>query len=269
MGGILFGHRGAAFEAPENTMAGFRHAVAEGVRAIELDVRLTRDGELAVAHDASLARTAGMDRAVADIDSAELRAVDASKGCAAWKGPGDVGVPLLGEVLAELNASVDDWQIEIKTDLPARLERVCALVSDIVAAEGLDDRVVVTSWDPLALEIMLARHPRLRRGLIAWYRDGRGPELGTAPVATASRVREAAEDLAEARRLRAYNACIPLRTSSKSAVDLAHAAGMTVTGWLGDSEEQLEELVGWGVEMITSNVPGFALPWLRRRGFCS
>ena len=50
---ILFGHRGAAGEAPENTLTGFAHAVRVGVRAFELDVHLTLDGELVVIHDNS------------------------------------------------------------------------------------------------------------------------------------------------------------------------------------------------------------------------
>jgi glycerophosphoryl diester phosphodiesterase len=57
-------------------------------------------------------------------------------------------------------------------------------------------------------------------------------------------------------------------TSTKALSDAAHKAGLTVTGWLGDSEEQLEALLDWDVEMITTNVPGFALPYLRSRGFC-
>ncbi|HOX32227.1 MAG TPA: glycerophosphodiester phosphodiesterase family protein [Spirochaetales bacterium] len=267
MDGIVFGHRGAAFEAPENTMAGFRHAVAEGVRAIELDVHLSRDGRLAVVHDASLRRTVGLEREVGEFTRAELRAMRASLLPAGWTGAGDVGIPGLEEVLAEFRGPVRDWQIEIKTDAPARLEAVCGLVADLVEAEGLEGRAVVTSWDPVALEIMLERYPRIRRGFIGWYRSGSSP----APerVATAAPPRSAEEDLATARRLGAYNACIPVMTSSKAAVDAAHAAGMTVTGWLGDSEPQLEALLDWGVEMITTNRPGFALPWLRGRGFCA
>jgi glycerophosphoryl diester phosphodiesterase len=248
MGGTVFGHRGAAFEAPENTMAGFRAAIGAGVVAFELDVHLTLDGKLAVIHDESLARTTGIDGLVADFNSAELRGMDASKGLKGWQGSGDAGIPGLDEVVAAFKDAIGEWQIEIKTDTPARLERVCGLLSPFLAAEGIADRTVVTSWDPVALEIMLDRYPAIRRGFIGWYETG--------------------ADLATALRLKSYNACIPVMTSSKAISDAAHEAGMTVTGWLGDSAAQLDALLEWKVEMITTNAPSFALPYLRRRGFC-
>jgi glycerophosphoryl diester phosphodiesterase len=247
MGGTVFGHRGAAFEAPENTMAGFRHAIAEGVTAFELDVHLTRDGNLAVIHDESLKRTAGIDRAVGDFTSDELRRMDASKGIHGWEGGGDVGIPPLGEVVSAFKDVVREWQIEIKTDRPERLARVCGLLASLLDSEGIVGKTVVTSWDPVALEIMLENRPEIRRGFIGWYKD--------------------LADLETAHRLKSYNACIPVMTSAKTVSDAAHAAGMTVTGWLGDSPGQLDELLGWGVEMITTNVPGMALPYLAARGF--
>ena len=53
----LIGHRGARGEAPENTLSGFRHLRALGVRAVEFDIHLSADGELMVIHDAELSRT--------------------------------------------------------------------------------------------------------------------------------------------------------------------------------------------------------------------
>jgi glycerophosphoryl diester phosphodiesterase len=54
---ILIAHRGGALEAPENTMAAFRHAIHIGMRFVELDTQMTRDGELVVIHDETLDRT--------------------------------------------------------------------------------------------------------------------------------------------------------------------------------------------------------------------
>lgn len=246
--GIVFGHRGAAFEAPENTLAGFHHAAAEGVTAFELDVHLTLDGKLAVIHDESLQRTVGIDRKVGEFTIDELRGMKASAGLAGWRGSGDVGIPALTTVLSTFKKHIREWQIEIKTDTPSRLEIVCDLLVALMEEAGITERTVVTSWDPVAVALMLSRYPSVRRGFIGWYKDE--------------------TDLKTALRLGAYNACIPVMTSSKAIADAAHKAGLTVTGWLGDSEEQLETLLEWKVEMITSNVPGFALPYLRKRGFC-
>ena len=74
---LVIGHRGNAAHAPENTLESFDQAVALGVDALELDVRLTRDGVPFVIHDPTLARTAGRADAVAAITAAALERADA------------------------------------------------------------------------------------------------------------------------------------------------------------------------------------------------
>lgn len=76
-GRFVIAHRGNAVQAPENTLESFRQAVALGVDAIELDVRLTRDGVAVVIHDPTLGRTTDRGDAVADISFARLRRADA------------------------------------------------------------------------------------------------------------------------------------------------------------------------------------------------
>jgi len=70
----VIGHRGAAAYAPENTLASFREARRRGATWVEIDVKLTRDGVPIVMHDASLKRTMGIDRLVAEMSRAELPA---------------------------------------------------------------------------------------------------------------------------------------------------------------------------------------------------
>ena len=55
----IFGHRGAAGEAPENTIAGARHAISRGTRYVEIDLRLSADNQLVIVHDNSTERTCG------------------------------------------------------------------------------------------------------------------------------------------------------------------------------------------------------------------
>jgi glycerophosphoryl diester phosphodiesterase len=76
-GRFVIGHRGNAIHAPENTLESFRQAVALGVDAIELDVRVTRDGVPVVIHDPTLGRTTDRGDGVADISLAGLRRADA------------------------------------------------------------------------------------------------------------------------------------------------------------------------------------------------
>src|SRR3954470_13597201 len=96
----LIAHRGESADAPENTMAAFLLAWERRVGAIELDVHLTRDGELIVSHDADTRRTTGTSKVIKDSTLDELRPLDAGR----WKGPRWAGerMPTLGEALATI-----------------------------------------------------------------------------------------------------------------------------------------------------------------------
>src|SRR4029077_218778 len=74
---LVVGHRGSPAQRPENTMPSFELAVEQGVDAIELDVHLTADGQLAVVHDATLERTTDLSGSVAHMTMDAIRAADA------------------------------------------------------------------------------------------------------------------------------------------------------------------------------------------------
>ena len=119
----LLAHRGASAEAPENTAAALRLAWTLGVGGAEIDVRLTRDGEVVLMHDARLDRTTNGDGALSGYAWEELRPFDAG----AWKGDRWRGepVPRLVDILRERPAGFDLY-IELKEGgaLPARLAGV-------------------------------------------------------------------------------------------------------------------------------------------------
>ena len=75
----IVAHRGASGEAPENTLAAYRRALAIGVDAVELDVHLSADGEVVVIHDFMLGRTADGSGLVGDLPFAALRRLDAGR----------------------------------------------------------------------------------------------------------------------------------------------------------------------------------------------
>jgi glycerophosphoryl diester phosphodiesterase len=73
----IFAHRGASAHAPENTLAAFELAVAQGADGIELDAKLSADGHVVVIHDATVDRTTDQRGRVKDMSLAELRSLDA------------------------------------------------------------------------------------------------------------------------------------------------------------------------------------------------
>ncbi len=119
----LLGHRGAAFEAPENTLAGFAYAWRNGVRSFELDVRLSADQQLVILHDESLERTTGIQRKVGELSAAQLTELNAPGLFPDW--PEKATIPLLEEVLRAYSRDLKSWEIEIKTTTPENLEIIC------------------------------------------------------------------------------------------------------------------------------------------------
>ena len=133
-------HRGASHAHPENTLAAFRAAWTLGVEAVELDVHVTKDGEVVVIHDATTKRTGGVDchrarlgarcdRAVADQTLAELRTLDVGAG---------ERIPTLAEALATIPSGRTLF-VEIKTarETARTIGRVIGVRKD-VALQGFD-----------------------------------------------------------------------------------------------------------------------------------
>ena len=113
-GGIIFiGHRDAAGEAPENTLAAFQRGLDIGVDAVELDVHLSKDDELVVIHDPHIERISDGTGIVRDLMFADIRRVNAA---AKFKGGIDYGaqrIPTLQEVY-DLVATRGKIHVEIK-----------------------------------------------------------------------------------------------------------------------------------------------------------
>jgi glycerophosphoryl diester phosphodiesterase len=96
----IVGHRGASYDAPENTMASFKLGYQQKADADELDIYLTKDGKIVVMHDANTARTAGVSNKLATSTFDDLRKLDAGQ-WGKWKGKGfSEKIPSLDEVLA-------------------------------------------------------------------------------------------------------------------------------------------------------------------------
>jgi glycerophosphoryl diester phosphodiesterase len=237
---ILYGHRGAKGEAPENTLTGFAYAQQLGVTAFELDVHLAADGELVVIHDARVDRTTNSRGPVSGFTSRELAALDARAAFPAWPEP--AGVPRLVDVL-DAFAGTQSFQIEIKTASPVVLEAVAQKLVALIGQYNIAGRTEISSFDPAALAIVRRIAPEISCAYIGAY--------------------DTPEFLATALSLGCAGACIPHKTSTRATVDEAHAAGLHVTGWLGDTPLELRLLLDWGVESITSDFPSVALKVLQ------
>ncbi len=229
---LVVGHRGGRGDGwpPENTLAAFTQARAQGARAIELDVRTCAGGSVVVFHDDTLARmTRGRDtRRVSDVPEDELLRIDLGRGAT---------VPLLRDVLAWARHEDVAVNVEMKHDVPSRRLLARETVA-IVAASGTD--VVVSSFDPLLLALAAAYRPSLSRAFLTQHEQ-----------------RIWVDALQEAMRPGLVTALHLERTQCKPAL-LARCRrrGLRVGVWTVNDPAEARNLVRMGAASIITDRPG-------------
>lgn len=229
---LRIAHRGASGEAPEHTRAAFRRALEYQVDMIELDVHLSRDGELVVIHDDDLGRTTNGAGRVRDLDLAGLRALDAG----AW-----FGAPFAGERILTLGEVIDRiggtrLNVELKSARPDWRNQALRLV-DILRRTDRVDSTVVSCFDPEALAVVRDVEPDARLGLLWAQTD-----------------MDAAWDWAERLRATSFHPHWTLATAATLAA--AHHRQLAVLVWTVNEVALMGQLVTAGVDGIISDFPG-------------
>ncbi|BAU27312.1 glycerophosphoryl diester phosphodiesterase [Aneurinibacillus soli] len=148
---LIYAHRGASATHPENTMPAFAAALRQGATGIELDVQLTRDGELVVFHDWSLKRIFGKPGHIRDYTLAELRRFDAGR----WFDSrfAGISIPTLNDVLDRAAAKSIMLNIELKNFF-SFANGIEQKVSEAIARHNLQDQTVISTFNPLSLELL-------------------------------------------------------------------------------------------------------------------
>lgn len=154
-------HRGASWDAPENSLAAIEKAISQGADYIELDVQQTAEGTLVLIHDRDLLRVAGDRRAIWDIDYEELAQLDAGS----WFSPLFAGepVPTLAAAV-ELIRGRAQLYLEVKT-APAMPTLVVDTIAELQRLDFVDD-TVIAALSPRVLNQVLALEPTIRTSLL-------------------------------------------------------------------------------------------------------
>ena len=158
----IFGHRGASGYAPENTIEAFRLAAEMGADGVELDVQMTRDGELVVAHDETVDRVSNGSGRIAGMTLRELKKLRFNRMHPEY---GEAEIPTLKEVFELLKPTTLDINIELKNsliDYPGLEKRVI----DLVGAAFDPERVIFSSFNHASMLRVKAIDPRLVCGLL-------------------------------------------------------------------------------------------------------
>lgn len=217
---IITGHRGSLGTEPENTLRSFRRAVADGCDEIELDLRVSADGELVIMHDATVDRTTSGTGEVASLTLAELRALDAGLG---------EQVPTWAEAVAAIDVR---FQAEVKAEAAVPL-----LAQSLKADRSLAERTLVTSFHPEILLAVREAFPDVTTGHIF----GRTPEI----AAVVARTRAAGASWA---------LCGIAGLTAEGVAEI-HAAGLLATAWPVPDAATLAEATALGVDGITTDHP--------------
>lgn len=235
---LIYGHRGAKGEAPENTLTSFRRCLEQGVRRCELDLHLSRDGELMVIHDPTLKRTTGRRGKVSEHDAQELMTYDARLGGPGWVQP--CPIPRLAELFEQCD--FEHWQLEVKSASRVRAERTVLAIRELAERYELQRRITVTSSSRTMLRALERLTPDLSRGLVAEY-------AWLDPLKVA---RNYGCDLLALN----WTLCTPERLLK------AQQQGLHVSVWTVNEPALMRRLADFGVDSLITDFPGLAIATL-------
>ncbi|MBM6875538.1 glycerophosphodiester phosphodiesterase [Fusobacterium mortiferum] len=165
----IFAHRGYSGKYPENTMIAFKKALEYGVDGIELDVQLTKDGEVVIIHDETIDRTTTGKGFVVDYTYEELEKFDASF---KFKDLGFNKIPTLREYFQLVKDYDIVTNVELKTGINEYLgieEKVWELIKEY----NLEEKVIISSFNHFSVMRMKKIAPQLKYGFLSedWIID--------------------------------------------------------------------------------------------------
>jgi glycerophosphoryl diester phosphodiesterase len=229
---IVIGHRGAAGEAPENTLASFELALDQGAEGIELDVHITKDGEIVVCHDHTLDRTTNGSGLICEQTMEEMGRLDAG----AWFSDSFRGerVPLLREVFDLVPAGIL-INVEVKHAYEGLMEQ--ALLSFLRESDRMDD-VVISSFDHKCIRRMKQAEPAVKVGLLY----------------AANLIDHAA--YAQQMGIDVFSLHPHYHSIGKEDVDGAGAAELAVYPYTVNHVEDYKRMIAYGVTGIITDYPG-------------
>jgi glycerophosphoryl diester phosphodiesterase len=241
---LILAHRGARRQAPENTMAAFRLAAEMGADGVELDVQLSKDGEAVVIHDFNVDRTTNGSGPVKDLTLVELQRLDAGSWYSAEYAT--QRIPTLAQVLQEFGPRLI-LNIELKKAIP-HANGLEAEVVRLIEDTNLTSRVIISSFNPLALWRVRRLNPNMSTGLLyepdqPIYLRGRWLQPLVQPQALHPRWDMINEQF----------------------VTRSHQHGLAVRPWTCNEPDAMRRLIDWHADAIITDCPDLLYDLLNSR----
>jgi glycerophosphoryl diester phosphodiesterase len=231
----VWAHRGASAYAPENTLEAFQLAIDQGAEGIELDVQLTSDGVLVVAHDERLERVSNGSGWIYEHSLKELRGLDFSK---AYPNYAITRIPTLEEVYDLVKPTDLIVNVEIKkgiVDYKGIEEKLILLEKKM----KMRNRIIYSSFNHFCLMALREQDSEAKIGLL--YSDGW------------MHVAEYAKSL-NAQAIHPVHYAV----RAPKLIESCKKYGIKVHPWTVDRKEDIEKLLDCQVEAIITNKPDFA-----------
>ena len=220
---LIFAHRGASADFPENTLLAFEEAIKQCADGIEFDV-FECDGEFVVIHDKWVQRTTNGKGQINDFSFEQLRLLDAGQ---------EQSIPTLRDALLLIG---NHCQINVEVKINCCVN---ALVSEIQDCQHLaniaDDQLIISSFHHPVLQSIKEAAPQWRYGAL-----------------TAS---YAIDKNQFATNLGAWSVNLDLSIVDKTLIEDAHERGLKVFVYTVDEPVDLLELKHWGVDGVFTNKP--------------
>ena len=251
-GPLVIAHRGASGDAPENTLPAVAEAIRVGADMVEVDVRLSGDGQAVIFHDETIGRTTrvparparrlGPKTRLSELTLQEIRRLDAG----VWfdRRFARTRVPTLDEVVSACAGRIG-LNLELKPDRrstgPSRARLVAAL-SPIISSHPEPNALLFSSFDHESLAELRRRHPGVRIGLLL-TRDqvvGRGRLIESFKTASA---------------LSAVSVNLPSADVTPSLVETVHRRGYAIYVYTVNAPAALRRLIAAGVDGIFTDRP--------------
>lgn len=229
---LVWAHRGASGYAPENTLEAFEKAAEMHADGVELDIQLSKDGEIVVIHDEWIDRVTEGKGEVKSYTLAELKNFHANQTFPEFK---DARIPTLAEVYDLLKPTGLTINVELKTGIffyPGIEEKVLKLTKDM----GMEDRIWYSSFNHYTVQKLKQMDPKVQTGIL--YSDGIY-EIGAY-----------AEQLnADALHPALYNVLYP------GMVEDCHSRGKKIHVWTVNEIPHIQKMLELNVDAIITNYP--------------
>lgn len=243
---LIIAHRGAAGEAPENTLASFSLALDQGCDAIELDVHLSADGQLIVCHDDDIDRTTTGKGRISEMSVFELKKYDA--GLWFHEKFKNEKLPLLEEVF-DLVPKETMINVEIK-NIPSYYHGIEQMLLDLMIEKNRVEQVVVSSFDHKCLVRLKQLEKEVKIGLLYYtnlFDHQRYANLLRVPV---------------------YSLHPQFEAIHHEDISNATKQGLEVYPWTVNKEEAMKKLIDSGVTGIITDYPGKLKQLLKELKIC-